>query len=210
METAWDDLWHAELVSIRKWVDCGHERTHMVSVKASVCHNIHTGLNVFNRPNLWEGHIPKTLDRVDQWIPAVCARFWSCHLHVKAEIKIHQTIRQCSIIQCGGPAPSVTLTDRRKLYHSVLLLKPISFKGLTYCAVRDYLLHLGVVKSVILFICDLSTVSDWTDKVILIKGKLYGPIKNATHWVFCTVICKLYCIYRIYEKNTVYEDQEIF
>lgn len=62
-------------------------------------------------------------------------------------------------------------------YNSVLLLKPISFKGLTYCAVRDDLLHLGVVKSVILFICDLSIASDWTDKVILIKGKSYGPTK---------------------------------
>lgn len=39
--------------------------------------------------------------------------------------------------------PSVTLIDRRELYHNVLLLKPISGDGLTYCTVRDDL-HLSV------------------------------------------------------------------
>lgn len=67
-----------------------------------LCHDIHIRSNVFNGPNLWEEHIPETLGVIDQWIPAVYARFCSCHLHVKAKIKIHQTICQCSIIHCGG------------------------------------------------------------------------------------------------------------
>jgi len=46
---------------------------------------------------------------------------------------------------------SVTLIDRRELYHNVLLLKPISADGLTYCTVRDDL----NLSAAILFICSI-------------------------------------------------------
>jgi len=66
METAWNDWWHAELVSIWKWVDRGHEMTRVVSMEALLYRDIHSGSNVFNGPNWWGEHIPETLDRIDQ------------------------------------------------------------------------------------------------------------------------------------------------
>lgn len=137
METAWDDLWHAELVSIWKWVDHDHETTCVVSTKAVLCHDIHTHSNVFNGPNLWEEHIPETLDAMDS-DPAICMS-----KHKLRFIRLLVNVLLLSMVVLS----SVTLIYRRERYRRVLL--PIRIEGLTCCTVRDDL-HLSVV---ILFIC---------------------------------------------------------